>query len=84
MAKEPVDWIEDRLRLIKLERLMGHGCKALDEVEDALTEAIPSAAAQPPETRVLKRNGRQTRFKIDGKPARWSSLWPTLRAKGWM
>lgn len=82
MAKEHVKWTEDKIRMVQLHRALGNHSKALDNLEDALIDAIPSAAMQPPETRVLKRNGRETRFTIDGKPCTLEQFMAHAKSKG--
>ena len=69
MAKEHVDWVEKQLMQLDLARHSTGSCPELEKLEETLIfDVLPKMALLPPETRVLKRNGRETRLNIDEKP----------------
>ena len=82
MAKEHVAWIDDKLREVQLSRALCGDSKEPNDMEWELIEAIPKMALLPSETRVLKRNGRETRFKIDGKPCTLEDFRAYAKRKG--
>ncbi|UWZ81832.1 hypothetical protein [Occallatibacter riparius] len=77
-----MDIVEDMMRSVELTRLGGADCEELHQLELALIDALPRAAMQPPETRVLKRNGRETRFMIDGNPCTLEQFKAYAKGKG--
>lgn len=70
------------MRSVELTRLQYGNIPGLDQLEDSFIDALPRAAIQPAETRVLKRNGRETRFKIDGKPCTMEQFMARAKSKG--